>query len=58
MTKAQKKDILKEVKKMGIVDIDAHPINEDTIKLAIELTKKHGPEIYERLEKRRKEQLI
>jgi DNA-binding transcriptional regulator LsrR (DeoR family) len=42
----------------GIVDVDSYPYNAsiDTIKLAADLMRKHGPELYRRLEERRKEQ--
>jgi RecB family endonuclease NucS len=62
MTKEEKKKILEDAKKQGIVDIDCHDkngnekISYETIKLATELTKKHAPETYKRMEERRRQQ--
>jgi len=50
-----------QAKEVGIVDVDAHSYNgkkytlhADTMKLAIELTKKHAPILIQELEQRRK----
>jgi len=52
--KTEKEKLIENAKKQGIVDVD--PLNIDTLKLAVELTKKHGQEAYRRLEERRKAQ--
>ena len=54
----EKEEILREAIKQGIVDIDSHPgtINYDVVKLATELTKKHGPKVYKDMENRRRAQ--
>lgn len=54
-----REQLLKEAKELGIVDVDAHSTNgsiTDSLSLAVELMKKHGPEIYRKLDERRKQQ--
>jgi hypothetical protein len=53
-----KEQIMQEAKEQGIIEIDAigAAIDHNTVKLATELMKKHGPEIYRRLNERRKQQ--
>ena len=51
----EKEALLKEAAELGIVDVVAEGrdgIDLDTLRLAIELTRKHAPSVYKRLEKR------
>jgi hypothetical protein len=52
----EREKLLKEARELGIVDVEGEKISLETLKLAVELTKKHAPKLYERLEKRRKAQ--
>jgi len=54
--KNEREKLIEAAREQGIVDVD--PLNIDTLKLAIELTKKHGQEAYRRLEERRKAQYL
>ena len=50
----EKQRIIQSAHEQGIVDVD--PANLGTIKLAIELMKKHGHRVFRELEERRKMQ--
>jgi len=56
---SEKEKLLKEARELGIVDVDVHGGSENTLEaleLAIKLTKKHGKEVFDSSEEKRRAQ--